>query len=145
MSLQRNMQPVVVAGLALFVALQALTGFATNGENVVPEIQRKAHVARQRMGGLIATPAGAAPRASNRAMAYNVAWVDGQSVLLPIDVELRCRTLARRVLNSQLAAASDVRIERGSTDRWGRTQGRIYTRQGTDIAQTVQERTRAHC
>jgi hypothetical protein len=148
MSMQRYMQPVVVAGLALFVTVQALTGFATDGENVVPDLKRKAHVASERMGTLIADPAGEAPRDNathSRALSHDTVYIDGASVRLPITVEARCRQVARRLLATHLNGASELRVEKGEADRYGRVQGRVYDERGTDIAQAVQSQTPGRC
>ncbi len=152
--MKTQMQPVLVAGAALLITLQALTGFATDQKSAVPNLKARTHRASQSLGALIAQPTGSAPKAlanptKSVALSYNTIYMDGKSLRLPISAPApdtsRCQALAKAKLQSHLNAASSLTVETGGVDSYGRTLGRIYDQNGTDIADKVDSDTSSGC
>lgn len=146
--MKNSMKPVLVAGAALFIVLQALTGFATSdGTNNVPAFKQKTHVAADRMKGLIATPTGDAPKALGvsgaRALAYNVIYYKDASLRVATRIPVltpACIARSRDLMQWQLDHAGKIKTERVSVDSYQRPVGIVYDEAQRDVAELVSAR-----
>jgi hypothetical protein len=161
MSMQSQMQPIVIVGLAIFVGVQALTGFATGGANLVPSLKQHVNGAVARLSApapsprsahpLIAAPTGSAPRpiaaahplSEARTLDWNVLYSGGHAYVVAVEAAPACRALARRLLDQQLTRP--LTLHPGKTDGFGRTLARVSDGGGGDIAQRVSAQVRARC
>ena len=150
--MERTMKPVVIAGLCLLVGLQALTGFATNGPNMVPSVKQRINGATTALAApaagsakLVAQPTGAAPvrLRAVRTLDWNVVVAGSHAVVLAVHAPSECHALARRLLDEQLGEPVSLHVS--GHDSFGRALGTAARANGGDVASHVNEALRARC
>lgn len=163
MSMERKMKPVVITGLCLFVGLQAITGFATGGPNMVPSVKQHINGAATALAapaaGATSTPATASTKAAPlvaqstgsapirlsgaRTLDWNVVIAGSKVAVLAVKAPASCRTLARRLLDEQLGGPISLSVS--GHDSFGRALGTAVRSDGADIAVVVSGALRARC